>query len=296
MWDACLAILEFWVARGIRMYRVDNPHTKPMAFWAWLIPTVQREHPEVVFLAEAFTRPKVMAKLAEVGFSQSYTYFTWRTHRWELEEYLTELTEPPLADYFRPNFWPNTPDILAPPLRNGPPAAFKLRLVLAALLSPSYGIYSGYEHYENEPQSDVNEEYHASEKYEMKERDWSREDSLAPYIAIVNDVRHRHPATRQLRNLTFHGVNNDQVLAWSKRDTERGDVLLCVVNLDPFTTHEATLQLDLDALGFTSEEQFEAYDEITGRAFVWQGNHPFVRLDPFVEPAHVLHLRSLAGA
>src|SRR5581483_3866890 len=177
---------DFWIAKGVHIFRVDNPHTKPMAFWEWIIAAVQADHPDVVFLAEAFTRPKVMAKLAEVGFSQSYTYFTWRTERWEIEEYLSELTSPPLVDYFRPNFWPNTPDILAGPLRHGSLAAFKLRLVLAAFLSPSYGIYSGYELCENEPQSETNEEYRASEKYELKERDWSHPSSLAPFITTVN--------------------------------------------------------------------------------------------------------------
>ncbi len=206
---------------------------------------MRNEHPDVVFLAEAFTRPRVMSKLAEIGFSQSYTYFAWRVAKWELETYLTELAHGPIADWFRPNFWPNTPDILAGPLRNGPPAAFRLRLVLAATMAPSYGIYSGYELCENEPASDANEEYLHSEKYEIKARDWDREDSLAPFIALVNDIRRRHEAFTELRTLAFHHIDSDDLIAYSKRSADGTDVILCVVNLDPSGWHEATLSLDL---------------------------------------------------
>jgi starch synthase (maltosyl-transferring) len=291
LWEACRGILEHWIGVGVRIFRVDNPHTKPMALWEWLIPTVRASHPDVIFLAEAFTRPKVMAKLAEVGFSQSYTYFTWRNEARELTEYLQELTAGPLADYMRPSFWPNTPDILSGPLRRGPPAAFKMRLILAATMVPSYGIYSGYELYENEPASDANEEYSRSEKYEIKRRDWSRPDSLAPWIGVVNSIRRRHPAFWSLRNLTFHQSTNTRVLAYSKQTDDRSDVVLMVVNLDPSTTHESTLGLDLRALGLTEGELFEAVDELTGKVFGWKGPNPYVVLDPSQEPAHVLHLR-----
>ena len=253
LWEACRGILEHWIAVGVRIFRVDNPHTKPMALWEWLIPTVRASHPDVIFLAEAFTRPKVMAKLAEVGFSQSYTYFTWRNEAWELTEYLRELTAGPVADYMRPSFWPNTPDILSGPLRRGPPAAFKMRLVLAATMVPSYGIYSGYELFENEPASETNEEYGHSEKYEIKQRDWSRPDSLAPWIGVVNSIRRRHPAFWTLRNLTFHHSTNSQILAYSKQTDDRSDVVLMVVNLDPRTTHESTLGLDLGVLGLARD-------------------------------------------
>jgi starch synthase (maltosyl-transferring) len=291
LWEACRGIVEHWIEVGIRIFRVDNPHTKPMALWEWLIPTVKSGHPDVIFLAEAFTRPKVMAKLAEVGFSQSYTYFTWRNEAWEITEYLQELTAGPVADYMRPSFWPNTPDILAGPLRRGPPSAFKLRLVLAATLVPSYGIYSGYELFENEPASDANEEYSHSEKYEIKQRDWSRPDSLAPWIGLVNSIRRRHPAFWRLRNLTFHHSNNTRILAYSKQTEDRSDVVLTVVNLDPLTTHEATLGLDMGALGLAQDALFEVVDELTGKVFGWSGPNPYVRLDPSQEPAHVLHLR-----
>ena len=291
LWEECHRILEFWIGHGIRFFRVDNPHTKPMAFWEWLIPTVQQAHPEVLFLAEAFTRPKVMAKLAEVGFSQGYTYFTWRNTAWELTEYLTELTTGPVADYMRPNFWPNTPDILSGPLRGGSAAAFRMRLLLAATLVPAYGIYSGYELCENEPESYANEEYRNSEKYEIKRRDWSRPGSLAPWITHLNHVRRRHPAFSRLRNLRFQHSDNPAMLAYAKVSDDGSDVVLVAVNLDPDRVQETTLGLDLGALGLTADQPFEARDEMTGQTFTWQGAHPYVRLDPATEPGHVLHLR-----
>jgi starch synthase (maltosyl-transferring) len=293
LWNACKGIIDFWIELGVRAFRVDNPHTKPMAFWAWLIPAVQQEHPDVIFLSEAFTRPPVMAKLAEVGFSQSYTYFTWRTYKGELIEYLEELCHGPKADYMRPNFWPNTPDILSGPLRHGPRSAFKLRLVLAATLVPSYGIYSGYELMENEPASEFNEEYLHSEKYEVKTRDWTRADSLAPFITRVNEIRRRHPAFAELRNLRFVDVTSDAILAYVKRSTDGSDVTLTVVNLDPLQTHDGTLWLDLDALGLPADAPFEAHDELTDTTYVWSGPAPYVRLDPAIESAHILHLRAI---
>jgi starch synthase (maltosyl-transferring) len=291
LWSACRDVLEFWIARGIRSFRVDNPHTKPMAFWAWVIPDVKSRHPDVLFLAEAFTRPKVMAKLAEIGFSTSYTYFTWRTTKAELAEYVTELSTPPLADYMRPMFWPNTPDILSGPLRNGPPAAFRLRLLLAATLVPSYGMYSGYELCENEPQSEANEEYRYSEKYEVKPRDWGSPGSLAPFITKVNAIRRAHPALQVLRGTRFHGSSKDEVLVYSRVDPSGSDVVLCVVNLDPHGVQEDTLWLDLDALGMPGDAPYEAHDELSGQTFTWSGPTPYVRLDPAESPGHVLSLR-----
>ena len=303
LWDACKGILDFWIGHGVRAFRVDNPHTKPIAFWEWLIPAVQRDHPDVIFLAEAFTRPPMMAKLAEVGFSQSYTYFTWRTFKDELIAYLEELCHGPKADYMRPNFWPSTPDILSGPLRLGPRAAFELRLVLAATLVPSYGVYSGYELLENAPASEFNEEYLHSEKYEVKARDWHRPGSLAPLITRLNDIRRRHRALAELRNLRFVPGRNDAILAYTKRAAEGGDtgldtgfddVVLTVVNLDPHRAHEDVLALDLAALGLPVDAPFEAHDELSDTTYVWSGPEPYVRLDPEVGPAHVLHLRTIA--
>ncbi len=292
LWEACRDILTFWIGHGVLVFRVDNPHTKPMAFWAWVIPEIQRDHPDVLFLAEAFTRPKVMAKLAEVGFTQSYTYFTWRTTKAELTDYVTELSGAK-ADYMRPNFWPNTPDILASSLRNASPAAFRLRLLLAATLVPSYGIYRGYEWCENEPQSEANEEYRNSEKYELKARGWDDEAGpLTAFIRRVNQLRRDHPGLATLRNTHFHHSSKDAVLAYSRMSDDGADVVLCVVNLDPDQVQEDTLSLDLAALGLAYEEAFEAHDELTGASFTWRGARPYVRLDPAEQPGHVLHLRS----
>ncbi|HUQ63718.1 MAG TPA: maltotransferase domain-containing protein [Acidimicrobiales bacterium] len=291
LWSACKAILDFWIGHGVRLFRVDNPHTKPLAFWEWLIPAIQAEHPETLFLSEAFTRPKMMAKLAEVGFSQSYTYFTWRNHKYELVDYLEELCHGPKADFMRPNFWTNTQDILSGPLRRGGPGAFKMRALLAATMVSSYGVYSGFELCENEPASDANEEYKSSEKYEIKRRDWDAPASLAPFITRLNDIRRRHRAFAELRNIRFHYSSNDQVLVWSKHTEDRSDVMLMVVNLNPTEVQEDTLGLDLGFLGLSAGAPYKAHDELTGTTFTWRGANPYVRLDPAKQPGHVLHLR-----
>jgi len=296
LWEACRDVLFFWAEHGVRIFRVDNPHTKPFAFWEWLVQEVRGRAPDIVLLAEAFTRPKVMARLAEVGFSQSYTYFTWRTSQYGPEgirTYVEELAHGPLADYMRPTFWPNTPDILSGPLRNGPPAAFALRLVLAATLVPSYGIYSGYELYENTPASADNEEYLGSEKYEVKHRDFSRPGSLAPLVRAVNAIRRRHPAFSQLRNIFFHGSDNPNVMAYSKATDDGSDVVLVVVTLDPWSTQESTLHLDMAALGLPSGGSFGVVDELSGEAYRW-GPDPYVRFDPWYRVAHVMGLRRQA--
>jgi starch synthase (maltosyl-transferring) len=294
LWRECKAILDTWISRGVRIFRVDNPHTKPIAFWEWVIPSVQIEHPDVIFLAEAFTRPRMMSKLAEVGFSQSYTYFTWRTAR-DGEEglwaYLEELAHGPTAEYLRPAFWPNTPDILADPLRDGPRAAFALRLVLAATASPTYGIYSGYELYENRPASPDNEEYLDSEKYQIIVRDYDQEESLVPLITTLNTIRRRHPALSRLRSLELHPSDNPSVIAYSKRSDDDRDALLVVVNLDPVRPQETTLHLDLDALGLPEDRPFEVVDELSGAHYFWRGDRPYIRLDPWERVAHVFNLR-----
>ena len=271
LWEACKGIIDFWVDRGVRIFRVDNPHTKPFAFWEWLVSSLRREHPDIVLLAEAFTRPKVMARLAEVGFSQSYTYFTWRTVQYGpegLRTYVEELAHGPLADYMRPNFWPNTPDILSGPLRGGPASAFALRFVLAATLSPSYGIYSGYELCENVPASADNEEYLASEKFELKARDLSHAP-LVPLIKAVNEVRRRHPAFAGLRSVHFHGSDNPDIMAYSKTSDDGADAVLVVVTLEPYAVREGTLHIDMEALGLAPGRYFEVYDELSGESYTW---------------------------
>lgn len=245
----------------------------------------------MLFLAEAFTRPKVMAKLAEVGFTQSYTYFTWRDTKQEFIEYGQEVSEGPAAAYMRPNFWPNTPDILAGPLRGGGPGAFRLRAVLAATMVPSWGVYGGFELLENEPASEANEEYLHSEKYELKVRDWDSPSSLAPFLAQLNAIRRAHPALQRLRGLRFHHSDTDQILAYSRRSADGADTVLVVVNLDPLNAHEDTLWLDLAELGLPWNEPYEAIDELNGQTYTWQGAEPYVRLDPDMTPAHIFHLR-----
>jgi starch synthase (maltosyl-transferring) len=291
LWEACRDVLLGWADRGIRIFRVDNPHTKPLAFWHWLIDDVHKQHPDLVFLAEAFTTPPMMAKLAEIGFSQSYTYFTWRTSAWELRDYVLELTQGPLADYMRPAFWPNTPDILSGPLRRGPRAAFALRALLAATLSPTYGIYSGYELCENEPASESNEEYAGSEKYEVKDRDYGAFDTLAPFLARCNEVRRSHPTVWELRDIRFHDSDDPSVLVYSRGHVET-DLLVVVVNLDPLQAHETTVHLDLGAVGLPGGVAFDLLDELTGEAYEWHGAANYVRLDPASgQVAHVFHVK-----
>ena len=289
--QALLDVLLFWVDHGVRIFRVDNPHTKPLPFWAWIIPELRRRHPEVLLLSEAFTRPKLMQRLAKLGFTQSYTYFTWRNTKTELSEYLTELSQTELVDWLRPNFWVNTPDILHETLQRGGPAAFRMRAVLAALTCPSWGMYSGYELGENVPLRAGSEEYLDSEKYQYRPRDWDSAASLAAFITRLNDIRRRHEAAiAQLRTLRLHSIANEQLLCVSRMDHEHRDVLLVVVNLDPFSPQEATTWLDLEALGIPADRPFDAHDELTGATYVWWGPCNYVRLDPAEQPAHVLHL------
>jgi starch synthase (maltosyl-transferring) len=286
-----LRIVRLWVDHGVRVFRVDNPHTKPLNFWHWLIWEVKKTHPDVLFLAEAFTRPPMMHTLAQIGFTQSYTYFTWRTAKRDLEEYGRELVE--AADYMRPNFFVNTPDILHASLQFGGPPMFKIRAVLAALMSPCWGVYSGYELFEHVARPGA-EEYIDNEKYELRPRDYEgalREGrSLAPYLARLNTLRRRHPALQQLRNLRFHHVDNDAIMAFSKRDDETGDTVLVVVSLDPRNTHYGNTALDMPALGLDWHDQFAVQDQITGATYEWGQFNP-VRLDPHVEPAHVFVVR-----
>ena len=302
-----LRLLRFWMARGVRIFRVDNPHTKPVVFWEKVIAEINRTDPDVIFLAEAFTRPAMMHTLAQIGFQQSYTYFTWRNTKQELTEYLTELSGPASA-YMRPNFFVNTPDILHAYLQRGGRAAFETRAVLAATLSPSWGMYAGYELCEADPAEPGSEEYAESEKYQLRPRDWDKADaegrSLTPLITTLNTLRRRHPALRRLRDLHFHRTNNEHILAYSKRTrTPHADCVLIVVNLDPHHTHEATISLDLaqlEGVGLTpaqagGAEPFPVCDELTGATYYW-GRDNYVRLEPgrsgaYASSAHIMALR-----
>jgi starch synthase (maltosyl-transferring) len=288
LWSELKRVVDHWIAHGVKIFRVDNPHTKPLPFWEWLIAEVQEEHPDAIFLAEAFTRPKVMRQLAKLGFTQSYTYFTWRNQRDEIIEYMTELTQSEMADYFRPNFFTNTPDILHEYLQDGGPPAFGIRLILASFLSPTYGIYSGYELFENVPVKKGSEEYLDSEKYELKPRDWSA-PNMIDHITRVNDIRRKHPALTEFTNLHFHGADKENILVFSKSSSD-GETILVVVNLNPFHWEETTLDLDLSVLGIETSHPFEVHDLLTDHRFVWHGSHNYIRLDPHDQPAHVFRI------
>ena len=285
LWEELRSIVYFWIDHGVHTFRVDNPHTKPLAFWRWLIESVQLDHPDVLFLAEAFTRPSPMKALAKAGFTESYTYFTWRTSKEEIREYVEELTSTKMREYYRANFWPNTPDILPEFLQKGGPPAFKIRLVLAATLSSLYGIYSGYELCENEPVKEGSEEYKDSEKYQFKQRDWDSPDSLAPYIGKLNAARRAHPALQLYANVAFHESDAEDILVYSKRAQD--DVMIVAVNLDATQAHHAWITLDLAALGLEEDEPFEVEDLLTGERWPWRGARNWVRLDPSIEPAHL---------
>jgi starch synthase (maltosyl-transferring) len=283
-----LRVVRHWTSHGVRIFRVDNPHTKPLEFWEWLIAEVKSTEPDVLFLAEAFTRPAMMHELARVGFTQSYTYFTWRVGKTELQDYALELVE--AADHMRPNFFVNTPDILHASLQYGGPPVFKIRAVLASLLSPTYGVYAGYELFEHVAVRPGSEEYLDSEKYQYRPRDWSHpERTLTPYLTMLNEFRRAHPAAQWLRNLRFHDVDSPDVMCWSKRTGD--DTVLVVVNLDPHGVREATVHLDMPSLGLGWDDRFEVIDAVTGTTYDW-GAHDYVRLDPFTEPAHVFTVRS----
>ncbi|WP_345962344.1 alpha-1,4-glucan--maltose-1-phosphate maltosyltransferase [Streptomyces sp. BRB040] len=280
-------ILRHWMDHGVRIFRVDNPHTKPVAFWERVIADINHADPDVIFLAEAFTRPAMMATLAQVGFQQSYTYFTWRNTKQELTEYLTELTGD-AASYMRPNLFANTPDILHAYLQHGGRPAFEARAVLAATLSPTWGIYSGYELCENTPLRQGSEEYLNSEKYQLTARDWTRADregtTIAPLVTRLNTIRRENPALRQLRDLHFHPTDKEEVIAYSKR--QGSNTVLVVVNLDPRHTQEATVSLDMPQLGLDWHESVPVRDELTGETYHW-GRANYVRLEPGRSPAHV---------
>jgi starch synthase (maltosyl-transferring) len=279
LWRELYDVVEFWVSHGVRTFRVDNPHTKPFEFWEWLIAGVRTEHPDVVFLSEAFTRPKVMYRLAKLGFTQSYTYFAWRGARWELIDYFTELTRTEVREYFRPNLWPNTPDILTAELQRGGRPVFISRLVLAATLGASYGIYGpAFELCEHVPREPGSEEYLNSEKYEIRHWDLDHPETIAPLVARLNGIRREHPALQTNDTLTFHGVDNESLIAYSKAAAD--DVVLVVVSLEPSWTQAGTTSLDLPALGLAWDDGFDVLDLLTDDCYQWHGPHNYVELSP----------------
>jgi starch synthase (maltosyl-transferring) len=295
LWAALRDIVLFWVGEGVRIFRVDNPHTKPLPFWEWLIREVKRRCPEAIFLSEAFTRPKMMRALAKAGFSQSYTYFTWRNSKAELTEYLTELTRFPTSEYFRPNFFTNTPDILPEFLQQGGRAAFRIRLALAATLSPAYGIYNGFELCENTP-IPGREEYLDSEKYEYKVWDWDRPGNIKDDILSVNRFRRENPAMRQFLNLRFLDCGEPNIIAYAKTAAEPPNVVVVIVNLDPHAVHEGEVELPLTALRLGVEDEFAAEEALSGTVWRLRGARQRFRLDPESSPALIFRLRRSAPA
>jgi starch synthase (maltosyl-transferring) len=292
LWDALLEVVRFWIGHGVRIFRVDNPHTKPLVFWEWLIAEVVAEHPDTIFLAEAFTRPKVMNRLAKAGFTQSYTYFTWRNTADELREYVRELTTTNEREFFRPNFWPNTPDILPEHLQLGGRPTFVSRLVLAATLSSSYGIYGpAFELGEYRALRQGGEEYLDSEKYQQREWKLDDPDSLRPLIAIVNAARRENPALQQTNDVRFLETGNPALIAYLKLDETRENSIVCVVSLDPHHTQTAWLELPLAELGLEEGRAFQVHDLLGGARYVWYGARNYVELDPFVVPAHIFRVR-----
>ena len=292
LWDALKQVFFFWAEKGVRIFRVDNPHTKAFPFWEWVLAEVQSSYPDAIFLAEAFTRPRVMERLAKVGYTQSYTYFTWRNTKAELTEYMTELTQTDVAEYMRPNFWPNTPDILPFGLQTGGFNAFKSRLVLAATLSANYGMYGpAFELGENAPFKPGSEEYLYSEKYEIKRWDRDATPSLRPLITQLNQARRANPALQANERLVFHPTDNAQIIAYSKATADGSDVVLTVVNLDPVNVQAGYLELDLAALGLGDGATYEVFDLLAGRGYRWQGSRNYVELRPNDVPAHVFAVR-----
>ncbi len=292
LWEELKSIFVFWLEQGIRIFRVDNPHTKPFAFWEWVIAEIRKDYPETIFLSEAFTRPRVMYFLAKLGFTQSYTYFTWRNTKHELTQYLAELTQTGVREFFRPNFWPNTPDILPEYLQYDGRPAFAARLVLAATLSSNYGIYGpAFELLENTPLAPGREEYLNSEKYQIRRWNLKQPDSLHDLIARVNRIRQENPALQNNRSLRFHDIDNDQILAYSKSSDDGSNWVVVVVNLDPFHRQSGWLQLPLEEFHLDPGQSYQVHDLLSNARFFWQGARNYIEIDPHAIPAHIFLVR-----
>jgi starch synthase (maltosyl-transferring) len=290
LWAEMKSIVLFWAERGVRIFRVDNPHTKPAAFWEYLIKGVREKYPDTIFLSEAFTRPKMMKALAKAGFNQSYTYFTWRGSKRELIEYFTELTQTEMSEYFRPNLWPNTPDILPFHLQEGGRPAFMIRIAMAATLSPLYGIYSGYELCENEPLP-CREEYLDSEKYQFKERDWNAPGNIKDWIARLNTIRKQNRALQMFTNLRFYHADNDAILFYGKMTAARDNIILVVLNLDPFRKQNSFVYVPIEEFGQMESDEYQVEDLLSDATYTWRGRQNYVELDPDIQPAHIFLVR-----
>ena len=290
LWAEMKSVVLFWAEHGVRIFRVDNPHTKPVAFWEYLIGGVREKYPDAIFLSEAFTRPKMMKALARVGFNQSYTYFTWRNSKQELMEYFTELTQTEMSEYFRPNLWPNTPDILPFLLQEGGRPAFMIRVLMAATLSPLYGIYSGYELCESKALPG-REEYLDSEKYQFKERDWNAPGNIKHWITRINKIRRENRALQMYTNLRFYRADNDAILCYGKMTPARDNIILVVVNLDPFRKQNSFVHVPIEEFGQMESNEYQVHDLLSDARYIWRGGQNYVELDPEIQPAHVFLVR-----
>jgi starch synthase (maltosyl-transferring) len=294
LWAELRRIVVFWIDQGVRIFRVDNPHTKPFAFWEWLIGDLKATWPDLILLSEAFTRPRAMYRLAKLGFSQSYTYFTWRTTKQDLTTYFQELTRTDVAEFFRPHLWPNTPDILHASLQTGGRPAFEIRAILAATLGANYGIYGpAFELVEHEPREPGSEEYRNAEKYQVIHRDREAAHSLRPLLTRLNQCRRTNPALQTNDSLAFHDTDSDHLLCYSKATADRSNVIVVVVNLDPAHQQAGWVTLDLRALGLPADTAYEVHDLLSDQRFVWRGPRNYVALAPGVTPAHVLRLEGV---
>ena len=293
MWQELKSVFVYWIEHGVRIFRVDNPHTKAFPFWQWCIGELKSAWPDVLFFSEAFTRPKIMYRLAKLGFSQSYTYFPWRNGKRELEEYLTELTKTPVREFFRANQWPNTPDILTEFLQLGTQAAFSIRFLLASTIGANYGIYGpAFELLESKPIRVGSEEYLDSEKYQIRNWDLERKDSLRELIMLVNSIRRNNPALQNDWSIQFHPTDNEQLICYSKQSDDKTNTVLVVINLDPHHTQSGFITLHLDKIGFDAERPYQAHDLLTDARYLWHGQRNYVQLDPYSVPGHIFRLRT----
>ncbi len=294
LWAELKSIFDFWIEKGVTIFRVDNPHTKTFAFWEWMIGEIRRERPDILFLAEAFTKPDMMAYLAKIGFNQSYTYFAWRDNKWELEQYMTELTQTELKDYYRPNFWPNTPDILTPPLQNGGKPAAMARVVLASMLSSNYGLYGPtYELLDARPAPPKKVEYLDNEKYEIREWDVKSPHSIAPLLKMLNAIRKENPALHTNHSIKFHTVENDNIIAFTKQTDDQDNTILVIVNLDFYHAQSGIIDLQIQELGLDTGRPYVLEDLLVNTRHVWQGWRNYVELNPHIMPAHIFRVSSL---
>jgi starch synthase (maltosyl-transferring) len=296
LWRELKEVIDYWIAQGVRIFRVDNPHTKSLPFWEWALGEIRRLRPDIIFLAEAFTRPHVMYALAKLGFNQSYNYFPWRNTRYELSEYLTELSRPPVSDFFRANLWPNTPDILTEPLQHGGRPAFITRLILAATLGSSYGIYGpAFELMENQPLKPGSEEYFNSEKYEIRDWDLNRPENLTWLVSRVNRIRRENPALHTLHQLHFHPTDNETLIAYSKVSDDGTNLILAIVNLDPRYAQSGWVGVALDQLGIPAGAPYELHDLLTDARYRWHGSWNYIELRPWEMPAHIFRITYPCG-